>query len=75
MQDKGISSIKYNYLNLPNYLHLNKSGSEDISISTKYRADGTKLNMQDKGISSIKYNYLNLPNYLHLNKSGSEDIS
>ena len=47
MQDKGISSIKYNYLNLPNDLHVNKFGNEDITIKTKYRADGTKLSKEN----------------------------
>jgi RHS repeat-associated protein len=43
MPDKGISSIKYNFLNLPNNLNLSKNGSENLTINTKYRADGTKL--------------------------------
>ncbi|MDP9962234.1 DUF6443 domain-containing protein [Chryseobacterium lathyri] len=45
--DKGISSIKYNYLNLPNNLSLNKNGNENLIINTKYRADGTKLTKEN----------------------------
>ncbi|RXM41150.1 sugar-binding protein [Chryseobacterium sp. CH21] len=82
MQDKGISSIKYNYLNLPNYLHLNKSGSEDISISTKYRADGTKLSKENittitgfSGFTTTKRitDYLDGFQYLRTENSGSGD--
>ncbi|ANF49960.1 hypothetical protein A0O34_05205 [Chryseobacterium glaciei] len=47
MPDKSISSIKYNYLNLPNYLHVNKNSIEDVTINTKYRADGTKLTKEN----------------------------
>lgn len=47
MPDKGISSIKYNFLNLPNNLILNKNGSENLTINTKYRADGTKLTKEN----------------------------
>ncbi|WP_082671971.1 DUF6443 domain-containing protein [Chryseobacterium sp. JAH] len=43
MADKGISEIKYNYLNLPNILKLSRNGNEYVSLITKYRADGTKL--------------------------------
>ena len=47
MPDKGINSIQYNYLNLPNALHLNKYGNEDVTINTKYRADGTRLRKEN----------------------------
>ncbi|MFP8893245.1 DUF6443 domain-containing protein [Chryseobacterium sp. EZn1] len=47
MPDKGISSIKYNHLNLPNYLNVNKYGNEDVTIVTKYRADGAKLRKEN----------------------------
>ncbi|AZA80842.1 sugar-binding protein [Chryseobacterium lactis] len=48
MKDKGIQSINYNYLNLPNQLNISHSGGNlgfnfNISINHLYRADGTKL--------------------------------
>ncbi|SHM01939.1 RHS repeat-associated core domain-containing protein [Chryseobacterium polytrichastri] len=43
MPDKGISTIKYNYLDLPNHLVLNKIGSENVTVNTRYSANGTKL--------------------------------
>jgi len=45
--DKGISSIKYNYLNLSDYLHVNRFGEEDITIQTLYRADGTRVSKEN----------------------------
>lgn len=50
MPDKGIDAIKYNYLNLSNFLHLNRNGIEDITINTKYSADGTKLRKENTTI-------------------------
>jgi len=47
MPDKGITSIKYNYLNLPNYLNLNRFGNENLTITTKYRSDGTRLRKEN----------------------------
>jgi len=47
MPDKGISSIKYNFLNLPNNMMISKNGNENIIINTKYRADGTKLRKEN----------------------------
>jgi RHS repeat-associated protein len=47
MPDKGIDAIKYNYLNLSNFLHLNRNGIEDIIINTKYNANGTKLRKEN----------------------------
>lgn len=47
MPDKGINSIGYNFLNLPNSLEINKNGNEMITINTKYRADGTKLRKEN----------------------------
>ncbi|WP_261510111.1 DUF6443 domain-containing protein [Chryseobacterium paludis] len=50
--DKGILQIKYNFLNLPDYIKFDKtyiprpsSMESDFNVSTKYlyRADGTKL--------------------------------
>ncbi len=38
MQDKGISTIAYNHLNLPHYLKINNT-----EINYLYRADGVKL--------------------------------
>jgi RHS repeat-associated protein len=52
MPDKGINSIQYNYLNLPNNLHLNRYGNEDVTISTKYRADGTKLRKENTTVTT-----------------------
>ena len=47
MPDKGIATIKYNYLNLENSIDLSRNGNEYISINTKYRADGTKLRKEN----------------------------
>ncbi|MCE3076305.1 DUF6443 domain-containing protein [Chryseobacterium gwangjuense] len=52
MPDKGIDAIKYNFLNLSNYLHLNRSGIEDITINTKYSAAGTKLRKENTTVIS-----------------------
>jgi hypothetical protein len=52
MPDKGIDAIKYNFLNLSNFLHLNRSGIEDITITTKYSADGTKLRKENATVIS-----------------------
>ena len=43
MEDKGILSIKYNFLNLSNSLHMNRDNIEDIIVNTKYNANGAKL--------------------------------
>jgi RHS repeat-associated protein len=43
MPDKGISSITYNYLDLPSGIEVNRNGSEYVSVKTQYSADGTKL--------------------------------
>jgi hypothetical protein len=50
--DKGINSIQYNYLNLPNSLNVNKFGYEDVTINTKYRADGTKLRKENTTVTT-----------------------
>ncbi|SDI31267.1 DUF6443 domain-containing protein [Chryseobacterium jejuense] len=50
--DKGIFSIKYNYLSLPNSMELNKNDIENITITTKYGADGTKLRKENTTILS-----------------------
>lgn len=47
MEDKGITSIKYNFWNLSNYLHLNRDNIEDIVINTKYNANGTKVRKEN----------------------------
>ncbi|WP_294279243.1 RHS repeat-associated core domain-containing protein [uncultured Chryseobacterium sp.] len=52
MPDKGISAIKYNFLNLPVYLNVNKFGNEDVTINTKYRADGTRLRKENTTVST-----------------------
>jgi len=51
MPDKGMD-IKYNHLNLSDFLHLNRGGVEDITINTKYGADGTKLRKENTTIVS-----------------------
>ncbi|MCW1962904.1 RHS repeat-associated core domain-containing protein [Chryseobacterium viscerum] len=80
MPDKGISSITYNYLNLPTDLHVNKSGNEDVTINTKYRADGTKLSKENtttitgfNGFTTTKRitDYLDGFQYLRTENSGS----
>ncbi|WP_449397588.1 DUF6443 domain-containing protein [Chryseobacterium wanjuense] len=52
MADKGIDAIKYNFLNLSNYLHLNRNGIEDITVNTKYSADGIKLRKESSTVVS-----------------------
>lgn len=47
MPDKGISTIRYNYLSLPNYLDLSRNGNELVVINTQYSADGTKLRKEN----------------------------
>ncbi|WP_157844638.1 DUF6443 domain-containing protein [Chryseobacterium sp. Leaf201] len=47
-KDKGILDIKYNYLNLPDYVKFNESvpsrgGARYVNTVYTYRADGTKL--------------------------------
>jgi RHS repeat-associated protein len=80
MLDKGINSIQYNYLNLPNSLHLNKNGNEDVAIITKYRADGAKLSKENtttitgfNGFTTTKRitDYLDGFQYLRTENSGS----
>ena len=46
MPDKGIFPIKYNYLDLPDLMEINRNGNENILIRTLYNADGTKLRKQ-----------------------------
>lgn len=43
MPDKGISSISYNFLNLPFDLQITPDSNTNTAISYLYRADGTKL--------------------------------
>ncbi|WP_295230293.1 DUF6443 domain-containing protein [uncultured Chryseobacterium sp.] len=43
MPDKGISTIRYNYLNLPSALELSRNGNESVSVKYVYDADGTRL--------------------------------
>ncbi|MCQ4138772.1 DUF6443 domain-containing protein [Chryseobacterium sp. EO14] len=43
MPDKGISSVKYNYLDLPSAMEIVRNGNEYVSVKTLYSADGTKL--------------------------------
>ncbi|MGI9651427.1 DUF6443 domain-containing protein [Chryseobacterium sp. RLHN22] len=50
MPDKGINAIEYNFLNLPTSMDINKNGNEQITIKTKYRADGTKLSKENSTI-------------------------
>ncbi|MCJ8155340.1 hypothetical protein MKJ01_16360 [Chryseobacterium sp. SSA4.19] len=49
MPDKGISTIKYNYLNLPDQLNYAK-GSETVTVKTKYGADGDKLQKENRTV-------------------------
>jgi len=51
MQDKGINLIKYNYLNLPNQLQMQAS-FENVTINTKYSANGTKLRKENTTVTS-----------------------
>ncbi len=46
MPDKGISKIAYNYLNLPDQLNYAKE-FETVTVNTKYRSDGSKLQKQN----------------------------
>jgi len=80
MIDKGISSIKYNYLNLPNSIDYDKNGNELVSIKTKYSADGVKLRKENNtsiiGFNGITTNkktidYLDGFQYLTTEGSGS----
>ncbi|MBD8081900.1 hypothetical protein [Chryseobacterium caseinilyticum] len=48
--DKGITRIDYNFLNLPKYLEFNKTftprypgGNTNVKTNYLYKADGTKL--------------------------------
>ncbi|MFY7815645.1 MAG: hypothetical protein ACOVRK_10725 [Chryseobacterium taeanense] len=50
--DKMIDAIKYNFYNLSNFLHLNRKCIEDITITTKYSADGTKLRKENATVIS-----------------------
>ena len=43
LADKGIGNIKYNYLDLPNNINLQRNNIENVNIDTKYNADGIKL--------------------------------
>jgi hypothetical protein len=47
MKDKGIQSITYNYLNLPNTfsisLRSNNGGTDQVELGYLYRADGVKV--------------------------------
>lgn len=45
--DKGINTLKYNYLNLPNNVSYSKSGSESMIINTKYGSDGDKVQKEN----------------------------
>ncbi|MCJ8155763.1 hypothetical protein MKJ01_18575, partial [Chryseobacterium sp. SSA4.19] len=49
MPDKGISTIKYNYLNLPDQLNYAK-GSETVTVKTKYGADGNKVQKENRTV-------------------------
>ncbi|WP_332454104.1 hypothetical protein [Chryseobacterium aquaticum] len=51
MPDKGINLIKYNYLNLPNQLQM-KAIFENVTINTKYSANGTKLRKENIRVTS-----------------------
>ena len=51
MPDKGINLIKYNYLNLPNQLQM-KAIFENVTINTKYSANGTKLRKENITVTS-----------------------
>ncbi|WP_051349334.1 DUF6443 domain-containing protein [Chryseobacterium gregarium] len=43
MPDKGISSIEYNYLDLPNFIEVDRNGNENVMVNNLYNAEGTKL--------------------------------
>jgi len=43
MLDKGIQSVKYNFLDLPAEMLMTKNSNEFVAVKTLYRADGTKL--------------------------------
>ncbi|AYZ36524.1 RHS repeat-associated core domain-containing protein [Chryseobacterium indologenes] len=46
--DKGISSVKYNFLDLPNEVVANQMLVAPYSLSYTYRADGTKVGKKEK---------------------------
>lgn len=82
MLDKGISSIDYNFLNLPNQMNIQEGGITDINIKTIYRADGTKLRKTNitstTGVADISTiisttDYLDGFQYLENSKSGNVD--
>ena len=52
MPDKGINLIKYNYFNLPNQLQMQAS-FENVTINTKYIADGTKLRKENTTLTMV----------------------
>ncbi|MDR2204856.1 MAG: hypothetical protein LBE36_01675 [Flavobacteriaceae bacterium] len=43
MIDKGITSINYNFLNLPTELQISPDSQSSVSVKYLYRADGVKL--------------------------------
>lgn len=45
--DKGINSIKYNYLNLPGKIEYSRENIEFVSLSNKYNAAGIKLRKEN----------------------------
>ncbi len=51
MPDKGINLIKYNYFNLTNQLQM-KAIFENVTINTKYSANGTKLRKENIRVTS-----------------------
>ena len=56
MGDKGISTINYNYLNLSNKLNYSKlatkNRTENVTIISKYGADGSKLQKKNTTVVS-----------------------
>ncbi|SEN11825.1 RHS repeat-associated core domain-containing protein, partial [Chryseobacterium taichungense] len=79
MQDKGISSIKYNFLNLQNSIELSRVGNEYLSVKTLYGADGTKLKKEStttivgiagSTVSKQTTDYLDGFQYLTVENSG-----
>ncbi|QRY55965.1 DUF6443 domain-containing protein [Sphingobacterium siyangense] len=78
MMDKNITGIGYNYLNLPNAVHIG-FGQITNDISTKYRADGVKVRNESlkmsigiAGSTSSKEttDYLDGFQYLNVTSSG-----
>ncbi|WP_333577722.1 DUF6443 domain-containing protein [Sphingobacterium sp.] len=78
MMDKNITGIGYNYLNLPNAVHIG-FGQITNDISTKYRADGVKVRNESlkmsigiAGTTSSKEttDYLDGFQYLNVTSSG-----